>query len=99
MTKFNLTAQDKQTLLSWGYTEEDFLQIEEAANRGKIEHIIKYFTGENVRKISPKSAINYLGRTEFLSGLSRAAFHWTAIRDIAQGEYIYFNASNIFTGE
>lgn len=96
MTEFKLTSKDKKILLDWGYTKQDFAQIEEAANKGKIEHVKKYFTGEYTRTINPESARRYLKTKEFLSGLSRAAFHWTALRDITQGEYIYFDASPIF---
>lgn len=76
---FKLTDKDKELLRKWGYPESDLLQIEDAANEGKIKSYRKETASWN--HISVDGAIRILGRTEFLSGLSRAAFHRSAQRE------------------
>lgn len=84
-----LTQSDKAILLSWGYRSEDIDQIEFAITR-----YMKYEDGNN-KPISRKTAISLIGRTQWLSGCSRAAFHWTCGRD-NNGNYVHFNASKMF---
>ena len=76
-----LTKKDKEQLLKWGYLEEDFAQIERAINNGNIE---SYSKKNGWRKISPETALRMIGRREFLSGVSRAAFHASAERNDAK---------------
>lgn len=88
-----LTEEDKKLLLSWGFAEGDFRQIEEAMQKSKT----KYKLG-SVR-ISREEAIRLLGRREYLSGLSRSAFHYTAARSVPMsttGETVYFDSSALF---
>lgn len=81
------THADKAQLTEWGYPESDIKQIEEAASRN---HTI-YTMGD--QRISREEAINLLGRKEFLSGISRSAFHFTASRETEDGKFILFNSS------
>lgn len=78
-----LTNSDKTLLKSWGYEEKDFAQIEEATQ--KTDYIL------NNKKISQKEALGKLGRKEYLSGISRSAFHFTAMRN-----GILFDSSKLF---
>lgn len=77
-----LTKKDKELLKSWGHPDEDFEQIERAAGKTKYEH----YTLTTVERISMKKAIELLGRKEFLSGLSRSSFHYTAERNVPNSE-------------
>lgn len=81
------TPADKVQLTEWGYSESDIKQIEEAASRN---HTIYTMGGQ---RISREEAINLLGRKEFLSGISRSAFHFTASRETENGKFIRFDSS------
>ena len=71
-----LTKKDKEQLLKWGYLEEDFAQIQRAIDNGKIE---SFSRTDHWKPISVETALKMIGRTEFLSGISRAAFHTSAV--------------------
>lgn len=86
-----LNEEDKALLKEWGHTEKDFRQIEEAIRRST------YKLGS--QKISQGKALTLLGRRSFLSGISRSAFHWSAAREVAPGEIVYFNSSRLFDVE
>lgn len=75
----NLKQTDVSQLKEWGYTATD---IEE------IDKIMNYTDFETSRgkKISMTTARRMLGTTEFLSGMSRAAFHWDSSRECANGK-------------
>lgn len=88
---FKLTNKQKEVLLDWGHKEYEFNQIEECVNTGIITNEVTH------RKISWKTAIKKIGEREFLSGISRAAFHWTAMRNSDDNkECVYFDFSNYF---
>ena len=88
-----LTKSDKDILRGMGVPDEDFHQIEQAASKTIYEHYPKKGVGW---KISARKAEEILGRKEFLSGLSRSAFHWSAMRDNASGDQVYFDSSRFF---
>lgn len=88
MKEEKLTQLDKEYLLKCGYREDELNQIEEALN-----FTIYELNGK--RKISVKTARRILGDEMFLSGLSRSAFHWTAIRE-KNGQEVYFDSSPLF---
>lgn len=83
-----LTNEDKKYLNGLGYTVKDFKQIEEAMSKTVYEL--------DDKRISRKKAIELLGRTMYLSGISRSAFHWSACREIADGQTVYFDSSKLF---
>ncbi|MDA3053258.1 hypothetical protein OFO01_07160 [Campylobacter sp. JMF_01 NE2] len=92
MKKFVLTQEDKEYLLKYGNLEQDLEQIEQGINVG----VFKYKN----RKISYKKAIELLGRDEFLSGASRASFHWNTSRETLNGdENVDFDFSDLFLPE
>lgn len=75
-----LTIQDKELLASWGETPDDIAQIERASKSNILELKLEDLVTGKRRKIGQKTAIQILGRETFLSGLSRAAFHWSSSR-------------------
>lgn len=89
---FILTKKDRCILSGWGYSEKSIAQIEEAT-RMMIFTAIK--AHKEVR-ISRAEAIRRLGRENFLSGISRAAFHWDADRQSEDGHHVYFDAKKYF---
>lgn len=86
-----LTKKDKEFLRILGYSEEtDLRQIEEAMTKTVYE-----LNGKE--KISCDEAVKLLGRETFLNGLSRSAFHWSAVRDTQDGENtVSFDSSKLF---
>lgn len=83
-----LTDKDKKTLLKWGYKESDMSQLNEAARRCN-------YTNDDGDELTAEQAIGILGRDIWLSGVSRAAFHWTAARE-AGCNSVYFDCSGMF---
>ena len=98
VTEFKLTNKDKKLLKEWGYSDEDMLQIEEGANVGTITFTYKANKSQE-HIITPQKAIRIIGREQFLSGLSRSAFHWSAIRYVKGNDkngFVYFRMENLF---
>lgn len=90
-----LTNQDKEYLKKLGHTSEDFAQIEKAT--GKTTYTLcDEFTGKETL-INTEKALELLGRETYLSGISRSAFHWSALRETkTYGISIYFDSSRLF---
>ena len=85
-----LTAWDKDYLINIGYEERDLRQVEEAAK------VCKYENNETREKLGVRKVLEILPRTEWLSGIARAAFHWSAVRNNIDGQSIYFNCMALF---
>lgn len=85
-----LTADDKKMLQEWGHPERDFQQIEKAFQKSKT----KYKLGS--MPISREEAISLLGQKQYLSGIARSAFHYTAVGETPDGRFVYFDSSNLF---
>lgn len=83
-----LTEQGKQILRESGHSENDMRQLCEAARRCKYEN----GKGE---KLTAEKVIALIGRKNWLSGISRAAFHWTSARE-DNGNYVSFDCSAMF---
>ena len=97
MNTFKLTEKDKKLLKEWGYLDEDMKQIEEGASVGAITFTSKDRTYKH--EITPQKAIRIIGREQFLSGLSRSAFHWSAIRYVKDNDengFVYFDMAKLF---
>lgn len=90
-----LSESDKNLLLSWGYTKEDFPQIEEAMQADKTSYTLYQGDSTTGKRISSKQAISILGRRAYLAGISRSAFHWDACKEYKHGE-ILFDSSRLF---
>lgn len=88
-----LTESDKKLLTDWGFQEKEFPQIEEAFQKSKT----KYKLGSS--PISRDKVIHILGREQYLSGIARSAFHFTAARAVPMlksNEVVYFDSSALF---
>lgn len=86
-----LNQSDKEILRSWNHTEQDIEQIERATNTKNTTYSM------NGRKITQTKAIEILGRKEYLSGISRSAFHWSAARKTLYGDnVVHFDSSKLF---
>lgn len=87
-----LNENDKKFLLEQGYLEEDLEQIQEGSKKVKL-------TDEKQVRLTCRQAIKKLGREDFLTGMARASFHWSAIRHVnktQEKEYVYFDCSKMF---
>ena len=92
-----LTEKDKADLLSLGVPPEDFWQISEAALPKYTKYSVYAKESEKGKRISRDEAIRLLGRKEWLSGLSRSAFHFTACRDTLDGtSFVLFDSHKLF---
>ena len=81
---FIFTDRDIKTFEHDGFTAKDIEQIKRAVNA------CKYTNEKTGGKISAHTAYNLLGRSEFLSGIGRAAFHASAYR-ASNGNEVYFS--------
>lgn len=91
-----LTKEDKEFLRSLYEGEEYFPQIEEAMDNTTYE-LCDEDGKETIRTITREEAIELLGRENWISGIDRSAFHWTAMRQTKDGKnYIMFNSSKLF---
>ena len=79
-------------LLSWGHNKEDLWQIKEST---KYLKLTKY-DGVKKVKITQREALEILGRKEFISGISRAAFHFTAMRTGKNQINVLFDCGAMF---
>ena len=92
-----LTEKDKADLLALDVPPEDFWQIAEAAQLKYTKYAVYAKGAEKGRHISRDEAIRLLGRKEWLSGLSRSAFHFTACRDTIDGaSFVLFDSHKLF---
>ncbi len=90
-----LTKDDKKQLRKWGHTARDYRQIELVSTCC----LFTLYTGgmKKDKLICADEALEALGRREFLSGLSRCAFHWSATRTTEDGKsMVSFDASPYF---
>lgn len=87
-----LSNNDVIYLKDLGYTDTRSLkQIETAA--GQTVYILEG------RRISGKQAVEILGRKAYLSGISRSAFHRSAVRETENGGMVFFDSSRLFKEE
>lgn len=79
-----------------GVGEDDFDQIEEAT--GKTTYTLYDEERMTTKRIGIKAAIALLGIKDFLSGLSRSAFHWSASRtaETNPNQTVMFDSSRLF---
>lgn len=92
-----LTIQDKKILASWGKRPNDIAQIERASKSNILELKLEDLETGKRRKIGQREAIKILGRETFLSGLSRAAFHWSCSRQSGDDKFsVSFYCGKLF---
>ena len=83
------TRKNIQLLKDWGEKDKDIEQIKRAYKKLKLYD-------ENNERIHKDEAIKKIGIKEFLSGLVRASFHFTAFREYENGKGILFDCSDLF---
>lgn len=90
--------EDIKKLREEGYDNDDIAQIKSA---GRYLKLYLLYEDENVNKsqkrIYQKEALEILGRDMFISGLSRASFHFTSTRT-NHYKTVYFDCSSMFKG-
>lgn len=84
-----LTEADKKLLSAFNYEKEDFPQIEETMSTVKLK------SGDG-KRIGLNEAIQILGRSDFISGIARCAFHFSALREARDGRKVIFDNSKMF---
>lgn len=84
-----LSESDKNYFKKCGYLDQDIPQIEKA-----IE--VMQYEDENDKKVSRKYVLDNMDRETWLSGIGRAAFHWSAARETKDGKTIFFDARKLF---
>lgn len=89
-----LTPQDVGYIVNkLGYSMLEIAQIKAALRKTKIT---KETSDGKRRRISPKEARKILGDKQFLSGISRSAFHFTSMRKAEDGTEVLFDAYPYF---
>lgn len=93
-----LSEEDKTDLLNMDVPFSDFAQIQEVASVKYTSYLLYENSEAKGKRISRDEAIRLLGRRVWLSGLSRSAFHFTAVRTIEGSEaFVYFNSRRYFS--
>lgn len=92
----NLTLEDITYLKDWGEDERSIAQIDRAVTKTIYEKLIFEDGQDKSVRISRLEAKQILGNEQFLSGLSRSAFHWDAVRTAENGTKVYFDSSKLF---
>lgn len=91
-----LNDEEKDILMGMGYLKEDLAQIEWVEKSLSCKVFNEDGTSE---KINHYQARQIMERKEYLSGLGRASFHRTAMRNTKDGRQILFDASRFFKHE
>lgn len=88
--------KDIENLKKNGFDKDDIAQIKTS---GRYLKLYILYENEEVNKsmqrITQKEAIDILGKDTFISGMSRAAFHFTSTRT-NNYRTIYFDCSSMF---
>jgi len=83
-----LEESDKKYLKEVGYIDKDMDQIERAVAVTDFE--------VDGKPMDLVSVLRIMDRKDFLSGMGRSAFHWSAMRTAADGREVYFDSSKLF---
>ena len=94
---YTLTQRDKTYLMRIGYLSCDLPYIERAVGSMKYE----YWKADKEEKIDQERAIALLGKQAWLSGIGRACFHASAVRE-TKGSHkgrsqVYFDNHSAFS--
>lgn len=93
-----LTNCEKEILIEFGHSEEDLEKIQKAMDSRCTKY--EYCHNGSEKSISREKAYELLGMRKFLSGISRSAFHLSAIRFVddnrEENGYVYFDSSALF---
>lgn len=70
--------------------------IDRMATKTEREGESMQYEDENDKKVSRKYVLDNMDRETWLSGIGRAAFHWSAARETKGGKTIFFDARKLF---
>lgn len=84
-----ITKEEKMYLERCGYGRKDLAQIREDKTTYEMDGT----------SITREEAVTRLGRLDYLSGIARSAFHFTAMRITEDGKVILFDSSRLFGKE
>ena len=88
-----ITKEEKMYLERCGFGRKDLAQIQEAIREDKTTYEM------DGASITREEAVTRLGRLDYLSGIARSAFHFTAMRITEDGKAILFDSSRLFGKE
>lgn len=93
-----LEKKDIDLLKEWGYPEEEIPQIQEAIEVSEYDLHEAKEPYRTVKTLTAAEAYKKLGREQFLSGISRSAFHWSASRECLRTKKynVGFDSSALF---
>ena len=90
-----LTENDIKRLIQIGYTESDIEWIrKDLSNDHYTYELYRTDNGKKVKDLTAENAIRWVGRKHFVSGIGRACFHHTAVREGKNGRYVLFECHN-----
>lgn len=93
----NLSLEDITYLKEHcGEDETSIAQIDRAATKTIYEKTVIENGRDRTVRISRTEARQILGNKQFVSALSRSAFHWTAVSIANDGTDVYFDSSKLF---
>lgn len=93
----NLTLKDVAYLKEHcGEDEAGIAQIDRAVTNTVYKKTIIENERDKLVQISSSEARRILGNEQFLSGLARSAFHYTAVRTNTDGVDVRFDSSKLF---
>ena len=85
-----LEKEDRAFLAALGYDEHDLPQIENALHASRTTYSLD---GEPITRAQ---ALHLLGRESYLAGISRSAFHFTAVQSTENGKTVGFDSYKLF---
>lgn len=90
-----LTENDIKRLRRIGYMDHDITWIEKDLYNDRYTYeLYRTDNGKKVKDLTAENAIRWVGRKNFLSGIGRACFHHTAVREGKNGRYVMFECHN-----
>ena len=92
----NLSDSDISYLKSIGYPDTDMKLINKSVKATIFTLWQETVNGYKGKIIKWDEVVAILGKEQALSGLARSTFHFSAIREINQYDYVYFDSGKLF---
>ena len=93
-----LQPKDINLLINWGYRKSDIPQIQEAIYKSDYTQYELQAPYKEIKKLTAEEAYKKLGNEQFLSGIGRSAFHWSASREYSKKYGVSIDSSRLFKG-
>lgn len=93
-----LQTKDVNLLLSWGYQVAEIPQIQDAIYKSEYMQYELEPPYKEIKQLTAEEAYKKLGHRQFLSGISRSAFHWSASREYSKKYGVAIDSSRLFKG-